>query len=215
MKRKIVAISVILLLVAIPIGIAGASQTSTKNNRSVAVEMGSVTDEGIFDTQTFLMSEAELEELEDAFIEIIGNAKSVRSTNGLTKILDNILGGDHPIKYRISKTILKSKLSHSRVFIISFGRNYDFNPFKQNDLKIRKPFTMWHYSANTMVKSRTLIIRPLALMSSEMLAGRQFGIMTKFTGFYLHVSRTFPEQSYTFFIGTARHANGMELSISR
>ena len=215
MKTKILAIWVILLLIAIPIGIAGASQTSTGNNRSVAVQLGSVTDEGIFDTETVLMNEAELIELENAFTDIIEKAKSVKGSNGLTDLIDNVLGGNNPIKYRISKSILKTKMSHSRVFIISFGRNYDFNPFKQNDLKIRKPFTMWHYSANTMIKGRTLIIRPLALMSSELISGRQFGIMTKFTGFYLHVSRTFPEQSYTFFIGTARHANGIELSISR
>ena len=215
MKRKILAIWSILLLIAIPLSVAEASQTSNENDENITVQLGTATSEGIFETETLSLTENELIELESAFSSMVEQLHATENLNGLEGLIDNILGGNNPIKYSISKTLLKFKLSHSRAFIISFGRSYSFNLFKQNDLKIKKPITLWFYTQNNFMKATTLIIRPLALMSSELLRGRQFGMMTGFTGFYINVVRTFPEQSYVFFIGTARHANGFELSISR
>ncbi|UCH72306.1 MAG: hypothetical protein JSW62_01805 [Thermoplasmatales archaeon] len=215
MKRKTTAILIILLLITIPIGIVEASQTSTKNNETVTVRLKSVTSEGIFDTETFLLTENEIIGLEEVFSNFIEEAQLTKNLNGLRELVGNILGSNKPMGYILSKSILKFKSSHSRAFVISFGRYYDFNPFKQNDFKIRKPITIWHYSSNTLLKGRTLIIRPFAPMSSKILNGRQFGVMTKFTGLYINIIRTFPDQSYTFFIGVAKHANGIELPFSR
>lgn len=215
MKRKMMAIWIILLLIAIPLSVAEASQISSENKENITVQLGTATSEGISDTATLFLNEDELVELETAFSSIIDELQTTKSLDGITGLIDNILGGNHPIRYGISKSVLKFKLTHGRAFVVSYGRSYNFNFLKQNDLKIKKPITFWFYSQNSMMKATTLIIRPLALMSSELIRGRQFGVMTGFTGFYINIVRAFPEQSYTFFIGMARHANGVELSVSR
>ena len=62
-----------------------------------------------------------------------------------------------------------------------------------------------------MIDDRTIILKPLAL-NMKTLKGRQFGFMTRFLGVYLSVSRGFLRESYTMFMGTAHHINGIQLS---
>jgi hypothetical protein len=44
------------------------------------------------------------------------------------------------------------------------------------------------------------------------LTGRQVGIMSGFFGVYISVSKGFLSSNYKFFIGTAKHINGFDLS---
>ena len=45
----------------------------------------------------------------------------------------------------------------------------------------------------------------------KVLKGLQIGFMSRFIGLYLFVARKLPEKSYTFFMGTARRINGIQL----
>ena len=78
--------------------------------------------------------------------------------------------------------------------------------------KIRKKVSFWHYSSGKLFKDRTLILKPLAL-KMKILTGSQFGMMTRFTGAYIYVPRTFPQKSYTFFMGIAKRVSGLQMPI--
>ena len=210
MKRKILAIWVILLLVAIQVSIAGASQTSTENSETIPVQIASVTPEGTFETETFFMTEGELVELEDTLSVLMEEIQSSKSLN-VGDIIDNIIGGNHPVLYSIFKSLFRNRISKSRAFVISQGRGFKFNPFAQNEFKIKKKFTFWHYSSDWLFKGRTIILQPLAF-KMRVLTGGQIGFMTGFTGIYLFIERNFPERSHTFFMGIAKNVRGIQLA---
>ena len=212
MKRKIIAIYLILLLVAIPEGFAQASVTSqtNQNNETTLVEITTLTDEGTLTTETISLSESELTEIQNNLATLFEEFPSTGIFDNIKNIINNMIKGNHPLLSSISKIFLRSRLSHSRALVISQGFSYNFNPFRQNRFKIKKPFTFWFYSTGKLIKSKTLIFRPLALQF-QTLNGRQLGIMVKFTGVYINIIRPYPEQSYTFFAGTAHRIMGLEL----
>ena len=93
MKRKILAIWVILLLVTIPFGIVQASETLEleQNNETVTVELAAFESDEILTTETLVLSEKELIELESTvsgLIEKIQSANSWEDNNHLSK--DNL-----------------------------------------------------------------------------------------------------------------------------
>lgn len=203
----------VLLLVTIPISIAQAEETNTNEteNETIAVKLSTIID-GMPTMEEIIMSEPEITELQTTITNLIGQLENAKSILDIEGIIDNILGGRTPIIYNIVKSILNLKFSHGRAFVISHGRSYNINPLKQNEFKINRLFTFWHYSPMGLIQGKTLILRPLALTSSKILRGRQIGFMTRFTGIYLNIPKMFPEKSYTFFMGMARHVSGMDFS---
>lgn len=209
-KKKIMAIWIVLLLVAIPCSIAEADDTiEGQSNESFLVEIATVAADGIQIAEMFQLSEEELTEFESTMAEIFEKIQYANDLDGVKEIFEKLLGSKHPILGTISKAFLKYKTSKSRAFVMSHGRSYNFNPLQKNQFKIRKNMEFWQYSSTGITKAKTFILRPLAL-DFDMLSGRQFGLMTKFTGIYIHIAKMFPDQSYTFFMGTARHIRGMD-----
>ncbi len=215
MKRKIIAICVILLLIAIPISIAEASETSEneQNNETISVELTAIDSDGTLTTENLYISEEDLAELESAISMIMDQ---IQSTNDLDEdtlrdLIEKILGDDNPLFGSILGIFTTRKFTRNRGFVISSGHGIDYNPLKKISFKIRKKTTIWHYNSNGMIDDRTIILKPLAL-NMKILKGRQFGVMTRFLGVYLSVSRGFLRESYTMFMGTARHINGIQLS---
>ena len=199
-------------MVAIPISIAEAEVTTQKqqNNENITVELGNIETDGTITAEKTILSTSQLLNLEKTLTNIIGNIQSIEDLDILESLTGKIFGSS--ILGKVSQSLFKIKLKNSRAFVISSGHNYGFNLFKKNDLKIRKTFTFWHYTSDGFLKDRTIILQPLAL-SMRILKGRQFGFMTGFTGIYLHIPRSLPEKSYTFFIGTARNIKGMDFSL--
>ena len=78
MKRKIIAIWIILLLIAIPISIAGASETSVKEKKNSAVlaELATVESDGSLIIKNLQISEEDLAELESAISMIMDQIQS-------------------------------------------------------------------------------------------------------------------------------------------
>jgi hypothetical protein len=212
-KRKIITIMCVLLLVTIPISTVQAEETSTNEteNETTTVKLATIID-GIQNIEEIAMSEPEITELQTTITNLIGQLENAKGIFDIDGIIDNILGGRAPIIYNIIKSILNLRFSHGRAFVISHGRSYNINPFKQNEFKINRLFTFWHYSPMGLIQGKTLILRPLSLTSSKILRGRQIGFMTRFTGVYLNIPKMFPEKTYTFFMGMARHVNGMDFS---
>ena len=216
-KRKILAIFIILLMLAIPFSIAQAGEATQKNTaeENVTIQYASYQDDGTITTDKITMTEEELTEFENAVSLIMDEIQAGNDFNGIWDLIQNYLGGNHLILNMVTGVLLKFKNIFNRALVISSGHGLRFNPLKKSQFKIRKGISLWHYSSDSPIKDRTIILKPLAL-KLKILKGAQFGIMTKFTGIYLYISRTLPQKSYTFFFGTAKHINGIQLpSISR
>lgn len=215
------AICMILLLFAIPISIAEASETSYPGqaNEVISIEIKTLNEAEEYLIETVFLSEEELVQLEAILSTLIEEIESANNLEEIEYILENLPMETGVITSLLSKiismikSITKGVLSRFKIFqrsfVISSGRGYKLNPFKRNEIKIRKTLSFWHYSSSNLLKSRTIIFEPLAL-KMKVLKGLQFGFMSRFTGIYIFVSRKLPEKSYTFFMGMARRANGIE-----
>jgi len=212
MKRKILAICVILLLVTIPFGIVQASETYEKeqNNETISVEITTFESDGITTTETVVLSEEELAGLENTVSILIERIQSAKNWEEIEGIIDNLPKANGIIFSIIFRILSKFRLFRNRAFVISSGHGYKFNPFKKSAVKIRKTFTFWHYSSGKILKDRTIFFKPLAF-KMKILKGLQFGFMTRFTGIYIFVARRLPQKSYTFFMGTAGRINGIDV----
>jgi len=212
MKKKIMAIWVILLLVAIPYNIVQASenQENEQNNETLFIELIDVDDDGILTTETLSISEEGLAELENTISIWMDNILSTNSWEKLENIIDNLPKTNGIITSIILKILSKFKQLSSRGLIISLGHSYKLNPFRKNLFRLRQKFTFWLYSNGGKTEDRTIILKPFALRL-RIIRGLQFGFMKNFFGIYIYIAKKFPQKSTTFFMGTARRINGIQL----
>jgi len=233
MKNKFIAIFVIMTLIALSFSAvqAGKIQKIEKNDEKIPIEIGTITEDGKSICEKFLLSEEQIVELETFFSAITQQMESASSWEEIKEIIDKIPENNglisgliskiiKKIKYIINSIISYMKLYYARGFVISFGHNYKFNPFMKSKIKLTKTFCMWRYSnkaiGKTILKDRTIIFKtikdPLA-NRIKVLKGIQFGYMAHFFGLYIHLARKLPAKSSTFFLGTARYINGLQLSL--
>jgi hypothetical protein len=210
MKRKMIAITTVLLLLAIPLSIAEANESSSIiNNDTSKVQILSVNPDASITTEEIFLSEEDLAELEYKISQVMDEIPSIKDWESLRELIEKIFGQDTPLFGNFIELFSKLKLFGNRGFVISSGHGYDFNPLKKISFKIRKRVAFWYYNSNGLSNSKTIILKPFAL-NIKTLSGTQFGVMTKFIGIYLFVSRGYLRDSYTFFMGTARHINGFD-----
>ena len=214
-KRKIMAIWIILLLITMPLGIAQASEThnNEEKNEEISIEIFSLASDEILKTETIFLSEEELIEFENTISSLIDKIQSAENFQEVREIINKFSEGNKLGIFSIIKALL-SKILAGRTYVISSGHGYKYNPLKKGSIKIRKKLLVWHYSSGKILKDRTIILKPLAL-KMKILKGSQFGYMTRFTGMFLYVARKFPQKSYTFFIGMARRANGIQTPFAK
>ena len=164
MKGKILAIWIILLFITIPFGIVQAGETyqTVQNNETVTVELSAFESDEILATETVVLSQEELVELENVITKLMDWIESVSSWEELENIINNLPVKSGIIISIITKILSKFNLFRSRAFVISSGHGYKFNPFKKSDFSIRKKFTFWHYSNRGKIKDRTIYIQPLS-----------------------------------------------------
>lgn len=220
MKRKIIAILAVLLLFAIPFNVAQAGEI--QNEETTSVEIGDINENGDLITETFSLPEEQLVELEAVLSVISEKIGSANSLQEIENIIQNI-----QIKSGISGTIVSKiisiittfirkiittfRLFFDRSLVFSSGHGYRLNPLKHTELfKITKKFAFWHYSNKGAIKDRTIIFR-LRGLKMRILTGGQFGWMRNFFGLYIYIARRIPRMSYTFFMGTARRINGIQV----
>jgi len=211
MKKKLMAIWMVSLFVAISFTFAEAGETQTidQNDETISIELAALNDDNILTIESIAISEEELIELENTISIIMDEIESANSWEEIEEVINNIPTTEGIITTLIKKIISKFTGSRNRGFVISCGHSYNFNPFKKNALSIRKKFVFWRYSTEKLILDRTIIYRPLFKLDT--LKGRQFGYMRNFIGIYLFVPQRFPQKSLTFFIGTARKISGREL----
>lgn len=206
MKRKIVAIFAMFLMLSMPLGIVQASETKKESN--IRLEIETVGKKGNILNEEIITNAEELQEFQNIIKELFEKLKNAENFDTILNILLRFSGKDNKLFNKVFKLFTKTKMIGNRAFVFSSGACYDLNPLKQDQFKIRKRSTFWRYSTGT-INPRTLILKPFKL-DSDILTGTQFGFMRKFTGIYIHISRTIPEKSYTFFMGTAKNAIGLD-----
>jgi hypothetical protein len=215
MKRKCMAIFVILLLLALSVSIAEASEVSVneQNPETISVELTAINPDGTQTTENLHITQEQLTQLENAISTIMDQIQSANSLNEniLRDIIGKILGNENSLIGRILGIFTTLKLSKNRGFVISSGHGIDYTPLNKISFKISKKLAAWHYNSNGMIDGRTIIVKPLAL-DMKILRGTQFGVMSRFVGVYLSVSQGFLRNSYTLFMGTARNINGIQFS---
>ena len=194
-----------------PLGIVQASESYEKNeeNESIPVEIVSLNSDEILTTDTIYITEDELEEFENTISILINEISSTDNWQSVRNIINSFLEGNKLGIFTILKNLF-SKIIAFRTYVISSGHGYKLNPIKKGSIRIRKKISFWHYTSGRLIKDRTIILKPLAL-KMKVLKGSQFGMMTRFTGAYIYVARKFPQKSYTFFMGIARHASGIQM----
>ena len=227
MKNKIIAIFVIITLIALSFNATQASEIKKieKNDKKIPIEIGTITEDGTSEGETFLLSEEQILELETFFATITQKMESASSWEEIKVILDDISDTPGPliqlitriickIKFIINNILAKIKLYFTKGFVVSFGHNYKLNPFKKSEIKLMKNFAIWRYSNKAMLKDKTVIFKmmknPLGA-KIKILKGTQFGFMTNFIGLYVYFAREFPAHCTTFFLGLARYINGLQL----
>lgn len=208
MKRKIVAIFAMFLMISIPFGIVDAREV--KEKESIRLEIASISEEGNILIEEFFTNEEELTIFQGLISELFEKIRNSQNLGEILQILQMFRGRNNRLFKIVFKMLTRNRLFNNRAFVLSSGTCYDLNPLKQDQVKIRKRTTFWRYSSGT-INSRTFILRPFQL-NNKVLTGTQFGFMRKFTGIYIHISRTIPEKSYTFFMGTAKNAFGLDFT---
>ena len=198
-------------MVTIPFGIAGASelQLSQETDETVLLEIAVFDEYDTITTETITMTEEDLIDLEETISILMDNIESAESWEELENILSSFQQNGI-IGSIIGKLLSKLNLFKTRGFVVSSGHFYKLNPFKKTEIDIKKGFTFWHYSSGSLFKDRTIIFKPLQF-KMKILTGTQFGFMYKFFGIYLFISSKLPNKSYSFFIGTAKRINGIQL----
>jgi hypothetical protein len=213
MYKKILAIFTILLLMTIPFGIAGASnfQSNEHNEEPISLKIAVFDEDYTITTETVTLNEEELIELEVTISSLMDEIESAESWEDVENILLNFKSGGF-IGLIISNILPMFSLFRTRGYVISSGHFFKLNPFKTNRVKISNMFGFWHYSSGKIFKDRTIMIKPLEFRL-KILSGLQFGFMYKFFGIYLFISRRIPNKSYSFFMGTAKRINGIQLGL--
>ncbi len=206
-KRKAIAIWVVLLLVVMTFNIVEANDKNEKNQNitTSSIEIAYIEEDGSITTETIDMTEEEISQLEEYitnFIEKI-NSNEDWSFQSLFELFKYFLKNN--IFTRFFKRIFNKIFDFfNKPFVASIGHSLKLNPFKKSSMKLTKGFSFWRYSSGT-----TFVFTPFKL-NTRFYHGRQIGVLRGFRGIYLYFAKSFPEKSTTFFMGRAKSVKGIQ-----
>jgi len=207
MKRKIVALVAIIMMVSLSFGTVHAREE--RKQETIEVLFEAIGEDGSVEYESLTLTEEELTIFQSQISQIIQSIKDITDISQLIEMLKNLFGSNSQLLSTVLKLFKRPGLLKNRALIISQGPNHDLNPLRRTRFKIRKKFTFWRYGEG--IGASTLILKPLRL-KFERLSGPQFGFMHKFMGLYIHISRRISQNSYTFFMGTAKNAFGVDFT---
>ena len=212
MKCKFLAIGAALLffgLLAVP---------ATASEEKTTIECSFVDVGGKISKEKVVLSEKNLEKLEGLITKFINALQVAKSTEEVSQAISTFCTGCHHLGL-LKHFIFIRPLAYFRFvpccsFVVSKGYGYRFLPFKYSNFRIYKPLTIWHYTnkyrLGALCPSKTVIVRWLPF-HVKTLTGVQLGFMTNFFGIYIYIAKPLPKKSFTFFMGFARHATGVEV----
>jgi hypothetical protein len=167
----------------------------------------------ISDISTLVLSETDLNLLTSAIDQVISDMASEQTVySPITHPLNRGISWNYPLLSFITTLLIRLRMINNHVFIISQGWSYTLNPLRNTTLDFYRLLGLWHYGSGSMFKqSKTVIIRHgFGTWEKQVLLGAQVGIMDNFYGLWLHIPKRPPQKSYTFLVGLARHAVGID-----
>ncbi len=211
-KGMILGIIALFMSVSMAPALTAVPKT-TEQKDTIAIEIASVASDGSQQIETLDLTEDEAANLQLSLTSLLELIRSIKDKDSLLDFLQLFFNGnEYPILSKIITNLFNSQLLENRQIVVSEGWNYDLNPFKKTETDVMKPLTVWRYceSAEKLpIPSSTSIIR-FNPMETQTYTGSQLGILVRFKGIYVHIPQKLPEQSFTFFIGFARHAGAFE-----
>lgn len=213
MKNKIITMGILFVFIAMSFSSINADMVVNEELKEETVTVGfsAVDSKGLTQKYELKLTEEKFSKLKTALSELSEKIENIKDFKDIRNILDKSFEEDYPILYFLLTTF-GSTLINNTNFIVSSGYGYKLKLLNQKELTSQKRSLLWHYSKSPDKKlpTRTLIIKGLDI-NPKILSGKQIGFMTKFTGIYLFIPEQYPEKSYTFFIGAAKMAFGIEL----
>ncbi len=214
MKRKIIAISIILIFVGLSFSSANASiKKENKKEELVTLLYQTIKSDGLIIEESVDLTKDEANTFQKVLTEIIDKTQTNDNSEKILDKIKDFLKEKYLEIYNKVKELLNNIESRiSKTYIISYGKSYKLNPFKKTEVKLTKKFSSWYYYCKEgLIKGKTLMFKPLKL-KAEVLKGPQFGFMTDFKGIYLYIAKKIPEQSFTFFFGSASKVIGFDFN---
>ena len=223
MKKQIFIIGVIVLFTGLTLNPAIAQELPENEiqEKTIKMEYTIANLDGSITTEKIELTDQEFSGLQDILSELMEKLESANDLDEIKDTIDSTLhrngffGCEHPILNWILNFLSLYKLPRSRAYVISQGWSFKINPFKNHNLNIYRPLTVWQYSNRWGydIPGKTFILKP-SPFNTEVLHGRQIGMMTHFFGLYIFVSQPCPQKCWTFFMGSARHIGGIDFTLS-
>ncbi len=180
----------------------------------------SMIENGKVKAEKIRLTEKTLKKFENLLENLISSIRSAKSASETTKAIASFYGESQRLGL-LRYFIFIRPLAYFRfipcgTFVISKGYGYRLLPFKYSSIRIYKPLIIWHYTNNykfgMVFPSETVMIKWLPF-HVKVLRGFQFGFATNFIGIYIYIAKPLPKKSFTFFMGFARHAGGIEIPL--
>lgn len=207
-----------LVLLTLPATTVIGTIDKEEENKTITLEYSIFNDDGSQIIKQMTVNENDITAFNIIIEEIFKEITSSEIQN-LTKIIVNLREkfGQNKIM-SIILDILSIRPLQKRVLIISNGYGPIFDINLKTDISIIKKFCLWYYLgvAGYTITSKTLIIDyipDIELQFYRLIEGQQFGMMTKFKGFYMRLPSNLQEQkqSHTFFFGHALKVRAFDL----
>jgi len=214
--RKSLALTIIALFSIIYIMPAIAEVPENNEiNTDIIIEYSIIDLDGSNYIEKVTISQNELENIKNKLSNLFEELQLQKNADDTVNVLNSFLNNnDYPILSRILSNLFRFDFMGKRKLVVSQGIGPNFNPLKDSKTAVVKPFTTWLYTdSNNLlpIPSATgvLSFNPFKIKTYM---GPQFGFMLRFRGLYINIGQASNIQSYTFFIGTARHIGGFEFT---
>ena len=200
--KKSIAIGIIALFIGLSFTpVSSASMTEPET--TIPIEVGLVTDNGRFGTQTLSLTKEELTSL----ISIMDELKTLKNRDSLLERLLDLFDNKKGLE-RIFDTDFLDVLPGNPIFSIGQGR--ELLARYHGRVQIKKLVSMWNYPSGfgtTVIWGNGLASAP-----TQVLLQRQIGFMIGFVGLYIYIPPLLENmQSRTCFVGSSVFAWGISV----
>ncbi|MFH1101813.1 MAG: hypothetical protein V1726_07240 [Methanobacteriota archaeon] len=196
----------------------------TASNDTITVTF--VDENGRVLQQSLTLTETELENLNGILANLMEKIQSAPDYTTAVSLIEAQLKGIfkntrmQSMFSSLIKSMFRQKLMYQNnpfnqnVMVMSSGFTNKIGSIRGTHMNMHRYLTFWFYSSNSnlFVNSKTIIVDPYPF-NVKTLMGRQIGMMRGFTGLYITQYSSIAEKEYTYFIGHARRATGMDLAL--
>lgn len=213
MKKGLMSILVCMLMFSLIIPVTSVGAEAEQGMVFKPVKFLLFNQDGSVTEETTVLSGEETLDVWSILSKLVERIHSAKDYNGVMQTLKDFREKqNNRFIQMLVNALMKRKPSMDKLFIVSYGSGYRFNPFKTSEFAVKKRFAFWHYSSKSPISysSKTVMVDPYPFQM-KVLNGWQLGMMRGFSGVYVYMPDTTSGRYNTFFVGFAAHARGMDL----